>query len=69
MTTHHCDRCRATILGNRSVLRAIHGELSLSLPEPIDLCEACRDGFMRWLHGAGDLGRLPSPAEVAEKEG
>ena len=47
MTTHHCDRCRATIIGNRSVLTATRGELAVEvlegtvLADGCDLCERC----------------------------
>ena len=58
MTTHHCDRCRATIIGNRSVLTATRGELAVEmlegtvLADGCDLCERCAAGFLNWMRGA-----------------
>jgi hypothetical protein len=57
MTIHHCDRCRCTITGNRSVLQATRGELAVEvlegtdLAEGLDLCSPCAAGFLDWLCG------------------
>ena len=53
MTTFHCDRCKSTITGNRSVLTATRGELAvahveeLALADGADLCASC--AFLDWM--------------------
>ncbi|MGO8902132.1 MAG: hypothetical protein ACLQU5_27860 [Isosphaeraceae bacterium] len=55
MTTHHCDRCKSTITGNRSVLTATRGELTVEvldetrLADGLDLCQSCAAQFLDWL--------------------
>ena len=57
MTKHHCDRCKSTITGNRSVLTATRGELAVEvledtpLTDGLDLCHSCAAAFLDWLRG------------------
>ena len=58
VTTIHCSRCGATILGGHSILKIEAGELANRVEEPfIDLCEGCCDRFQDWLRSGRQNGQ------------
>ena len=59
-----CDRCRAVIPGNRSVLATTRGEPNVevvgetALIDGFDLCEACVAGLLDWPRSGHQAGQL-----------
>jgi hypothetical protein len=67
-TTRICDRCRAVLVAQGSILDMTGGVLARQFPEPLDLCSVCSAIFVEFIqtnqdstHGAipGPFARLP----------